>query len=150
MAALWWMVTLPLDRDPDKQSEWEPDSQLSSALPGGILQRLSGTAWKGAPNGDTADIRLSSNSRRSMNLAPSSSLFGLLLKAQHRESQQALQHNMLVALAKGSSAGCLSAVLSHSQQGRRQEERGLFAKMWNRPNHIPGLCANWILLLTSV
>lgn len=32
---------------------------------------------------------------------------------------------MLVALAEGSSAVCLSAVLSHSQQGRRQEERAL-------------------------
>ena len=78
---------------------------------------------EGAPNGDMADIRLSSNRCRSMNLAPSSSLFGLLLKAQDRESHRALQHNVLVALATGSSAGCLSAVLSHSQQGRRQEER---------------------------
>lgn len=51
MAALRWMVALPLDRDPDKQSEWEPDSQLSSAPLGGILQRLSSTAWKGRQMG---------------------------------------------------------------------------------------------------
>lgn len=102
------------------------------------------------PNGDTAAIHLSSDRCRSMNWAPSSSSFGLLLKARGRESQQAPQHNVLLALAKGSPAACLSTVLRHSQQGRRQEERGLFAKMWNQPSHIPGLGANWAWLLTSV
>lgn len=64
-------------------------------------------------------------------------LFELLLKAQGSESQQTLQHDVLLALAKCTSALWLSVMVSHSRQGWREwgkrllykESRGIEATM---------------------
>lgn len=78
LAVLRWMVALPLDRDPDKQSERSQTASFPSH-PGRHPPVPFWHNLEGGPKwGYVADICLSSNRRRSMNLAPSSSLFGLL------------------------------------------------------------------------
>lgn len=64
MAILWWMEAVPLCREPDKRSDGKPGSQCSITHSVGDLQCAPGTGWKG--NGDTANIHLNSNRRRSM------------------------------------------------------------------------------------